>query len=131
MNPFDLETGGLIPRHSYYNRDGTPMENPTQVEIMEAFRGPRRVGLTKVTDAADPSCDTEVSTVFLVMNHQYGDGPPILFETMTFWIGDPGMPENMERYATEIEAEIGHRVMVEKIARSMKEPVVVEVELGD
>lgn len=26
----------------------------------------------------------EVSTVFLVFNHQYGDGPPILYETMVF-----------------------------------------------
>ena len=33
------------------------------------------------TDLAD---DVYVSTVFLGSNHQWGDGPPLLFETMVF-----------------------------------------------
>ena len=37
----------------------------------------RRVG--------DDTCDeVRVSTVFLGMDHQFGDGPPLLFETMVF-----------------------------------------------
>ena len=30
---------------------------------------------------------TEVSTVFLGVDHQVGDGPPLLFETMVFGSG--------------------------------------------
>lgn len=53
-----------------------------------------------------------VSTVFLGLDHQYGVGPPILFETMIF-----GGELNGEewRYSTWSEAESGHRQAVEKV----------------
>ena len=57
----------------------------------------RRVAKTQVGD-------TEVSTVFLGIDHNFGDdGPPLLFESMTF-------PDQMtcERYATWDEAQAGH-----------------------
>jgi len=47
-----------------------------------------------------------VSTVFLGIDHQYGAGPPILFETM---ILDDNMYDSyQERYETWEEAEAGH-----------------------
>lgn len=60
---------------------------------------PCRVGWTG-TDAL------HVSTVFLGHNYAYGDGPPILFETMVFG-GE--MDQEQERYSTWAEAEAGHR----------------------
>ncbi len=55
--------------------------------------------------------DVEVSTVFLGLNHNYGDGAPLLFETMIFG----GMHDReMKRYATWEEAEAGHKEMVAK-----------------
>ncbi len=46
-----------------------------------------------------------VSTVFLVIDHSWGDGPPLIFETMIF--GGPH-DEFQERYSTRAQAEEGH-----------------------
>ena len=55
-----------------------------------------------------------VSTVWLGIDHQFGNGPPLIFETMTFRgthaLGD------QERYSTEAQAIEGHRRMVELVA---------------
>lgn len=67
----------------------------------------RRVALTHVGGI-------RISTVFLGLDHGFGEeGPPILFETMTF-----GWPMNDEcwRYATWDEAVAGHRRAV-RLAR--------------
>lgn len=48
-----------------------------------------------------------VSTVFLGLDHQYGDGPPLLFETMVFGEED-WVEQYMDRYATWEQAERGH-----------------------
>lgn len=49
-----------------------------------------------------------VSTVFLGLNHQYGDGPPLLFETMVFK-GNDGADLWCERCSTWDEAEAMHK----------------------
>lgn len=46
-----------------------------------------------------------VSTVFLGINHRFGPGDPLLFETMIFDDGDDGY---QERYSTWGQAEEGH-----------------------
>lgn len=49
-----------------------------------------------------------VSTVFLGLDHRhFGEGPPILFETMVFADGC-WSDESCERYSTWTEAEAGH-----------------------
>ncbi len=48
-----------------------------------------------------------VSTVFLGINHQFGDGPPLLFETMIF--GGPLDQEYQTRCSTWEEAEQMHQ----------------------
>ncbi len=55
-----------------------------------------------------------VSTVFLGIDHQFGNGPPLIFETMVFDNGRSGRDEDMERYTTWEQAEEGHKRMVEK-----------------
>ena len=53
-----------------------------------------------------------VSTVFLGVDHSFGEGPSILFETMVFggnW--DLGQ----RRYSTWDEAEKGHRRVVDEV----------------
>ena len=55
----------------------------------------------------------EVSTVSLEFDHQYGDGPPLLFETMVF--GGP-MDGSQWRYATLEEAEKGHCAIMGLVA---------------
>ena len=56
--------------------------------------------------------DILVSTVFLGLNHNYGEGKPILFETMVF---GGAHDEDMKRYCTWEEAEEGHKLMVDRV----------------
>jgi len=56
---------------------------------------------------------TWVSTVFLGIDHNFGGGQPLLFETMVF--SEKGMGElDLDRYSTWEEAEKGHKKMVKK-----------------
>jgi hypothetical protein len=56
--------------------------------------------------------EARISTVFLSLDHQWGQGPPLIFETMVF--GGP-LDQEQERYTTWDEAEAGHKTMVEKV----------------
>ena len=55
--------------------------------------------------AQDNIGKTKVSTVFIGLNHRFGDGPPLIFETMIFG-GEHD--EYQERYSTWAQAEAGH-----------------------
>ena len=54
----------------------------------------------------------DVSTVFLGTDHGWGQGTPLLFETMVFG-GE--LDGEQERYSTWEEAEAGHKAMVERV----------------
>lgn len=58
--------------------------------------------------ANDTKNDVQVSTVFLGIDHSFGQGPPLVFETMVFGGEHDG---DMERYSTWEEAERGHKKM--------------------
>ncbi len=53
--------------------------------------------------------DVRVSTVFLGLDHSFGQGTPVLFETMIFG-GEHD--QYQERYGTWEEAEAGHKKAV-------------------
>ena len=57
-------------------------------------------------------CGSEISTVFLGMDHSFGSGKPLLFETMVF---DGPLDGEMERCSTWDEAEAMHERMVERV----------------
>lgn len=61
------------------------------------------------TVAQDSIGEFRVSTVFLGMNHSFGDGPPLLFETMIFG-GRYDDDEYQTRCTTWEEAEEMHKV---------------------
>ena len=65
------------------------------------------------TVARDQIGEVLVSTVFLALDHQYGNGPPLLYETMVFVDGESG--EWQWRYHTRESAEIGHRRVLEAV----------------
>jgi len=71
----------------------------------------RRVALTDVLLEDLPSAS--VSTVFLGLDHQFGNGPPLLFETLVQ--GDHPLDGYMDRYSTWAEAEEGHKRIVEML----------------
>lgn len=52
--------------------------------------------------------DLLVSTVFLGMDHSWGNGDPILFESMTFKDGSQFEELGCERYTTYDDAIEGH-----------------------
>lgn len=54
--------------------------------------------------------DGEVSTVWLGLDHQYGDGPPLIFESLTY---DAAGNEVMWRYSTEEQAREGHQRLLD------------------
>jgi hypothetical protein len=54
-----------------------------------------------------------VSTVFLGLNHEWGGGPPLLYETMVTE-GDEWM-DRQERYAAREDALAGHRRLVTQL----------------
>ena len=70
----------------------------------------RKVKLTKTRDI-------QISTVFLGLDHQFGDGPPLLFETMVF---GGQLDGEMNRYSTWDDAVKGHKEMVRR-AKGRKE----------
>ena len=56
--------------------------------------------------------DKWVSTVFLGLDHRhFGGGPPLVFETMLFINGSG---DEMDRYSSWEDAEIGHKAFVRK-----------------
>lgn len=56
--------------------------------------------------------DIRISTVFLGLDHSFGEGKPLLFETMIFG-GEHN--QDMDRYSTWQEAEDGHERFVNKV----------------
>jgi hypothetical protein len=62
---------------------------------------------------ADEQTGWQVSTVFLGLDHQFGNGPPILWETLVF--GGP-LDGEMDRYPTREAALAGHQAMCVRVA---------------
>lgn len=84
----------------YILKDGIPVQEPdllTWAIWYEDFDG-RRVANIEIGDV-------RISTVFLGLDHQWGGGPPLLFETMIFG-GEHD--DYQERYSTLEEAMAGH-----------------------
>ena len=61
-----------------------------------------------------------ISTVFLGLDHSWGYGPPMLFETMVFRGGESA---ECGRYESWEEAAKGHKAFVAKIRNEIKENV--------
>ena len=53
-----------------------------------------------------------ISTVFLGLDHSFGEGQPMLFETLVF---DGPLDDEMDRYLTWDEAVAGHAAIVERV----------------
>lgn len=103
----------------YFDIEGNPvefdLESPEGMEMMVKLwnKEYRRV-------AQDYVGDIHVSTVFLPIDHGWGEGPPILFETMVFGYGDDeeAIWEGREwqwSYATKEEALVGHAKVLEAV----------------
>lgn len=68
-------------------------------------------------DEGPDKIDVWISTVFLALDHQYGKGPPILWETMVF--GGP-LDGEQDRYSSRAAALRGHQVMCERVSAALR-----------
>jgi len=95
----------------FYILDGhDPIPAPDALawgQWLESAYDARIVGKTRVGDR-------DVSTVFIGLDHQYGSGPPLLFETLVF-------PEcdDCQRYSTWDQAVAGHDATVGRLRREL------------
>lgn len=116
----------MTERPRYYDRQGNPMSLEDWGRRFENV--PNKI----VRQEHTPNGRYWISTVWLGLDHSWGDGPPLIFETMVFpqsvdkqydALEDlvEGEPEYgrwselaCERYSTEEEAIAGHEAMVRK-----------------
>lgn len=101
----------------FYDRQGNPL-----ADLHECGRLHENIGYKRV--AKDTIGDYWVSTVWLGLNHQYDDGPILIFETMIFPT-DSYSEEFCERYTTEEQAIEGHQRAIE-LAKSWVSPAPVD-----
>ncbi len=88
-----------------YILDGKNVKSASLEEWAKWFEtAERHVAKTTIND------NVNVSTVFLGLDHSFGDGPPLLFETMIF---GGKHDQYQERFETWEQAETGHQVAVE------------------
>lgn len=110
-------------RPMWFNRDGEPITVEEWGELRESDSEYFRVAednLEAVSFDGEWYSMLWVSTVWLGINHNYGDGPPLIFETMVFVQEDMGGEIGCMRYATDIEALEGHRATVACLQASQR-----------
>lgn len=84
----------------YFDRQGRPLTLGEWARRFESGLNYRLVDFTELRGGV------RVSTVWLGLDHSFGFGPPLIFETMVF--GGP-LDGEMMRYPTEAQAIRGHR----------------------
>lgn len=72
----------------------------------------RHVGDTTIGDA-------RISTVFLGLDHSFGHGKPLIYETMVF---GGALDQECRRYSTRQEALDGHAEMVKRVSEDDPNP---------
>jgi hypothetical protein len=95
--------------HYILNAGGEPVAEPDFFKWAAWFErsgDERRVAQTVVGDVC-------VSTVFLALDHSFGEGPPVLWETMIF---RAGRAEEMRRYTSRADAVRGHEELAACVA---------------
>lgn len=89
------------------------LDGKRAVECDDLVTWAKWFGDRKNRRVADETIDgVRVSTVFLSLDHSFGEGPPMLFETMVF--GGP-MDQEQARCTTWDEAETMHAAMVARV----------------
>jgi hypothetical protein len=93
------------------DNDNNPVPCDDTIEWGKFFENNdrRRVAATELGP------DITISTVFLGLDHRFGEGNPVLFETMVFG-GE--YDQYTERYCTWGEAERGHEQAVAMVEKS-------------
>ncbi|MFA6066850.1 MAG: hypothetical protein WC707_06740 [Candidatus Babeliaceae bacterium] len=91
----------------YILKGKTPVECNDLMEWAKQMEGKNRIVEQSQFE------DVKVSTVFLGLDHSFGDGEPLLFETMIFG-GEHD--QYQDRYSTWDEAVEGHKKACELVS---------------
>ena len=90
----------------YFIMKGNEIIPTDHIEWAAWFEGAdRQIGSTTIGESY-------VSTVFLGLDHSFGCGPPMIFETMVF---DGPLDGDMDRYSTLEDAKAGHNAMCTRV----------------
>lgn len=98
--------------------DGNPVpcDDPiAHARWWERSHRDRSYVIAQDVDEHDPAKTVMVSTVFLGLDHQYGVGPPVLWETLVF---GGVLDGEMRRYTSRAAALRGHQAMCERVTAS-------------
>jgi hypothetical protein len=87
---------------SWFDRDGQPM---TFEAWIEAYHPQNFTRCRRIAQDTTPGGHI-VSTVWLGLDHSFGEGPPLIFETMVQLVSGDWVDQ--QRYSTEAEARSGH-----------------------
>lgn len=93
----------------YYDKDG----HPITMEEMAALHNDmsyKRVWETTLPDGR------WISTVWLGLDHSFGDTSPLIFETMVFRSKTDMAELSQQRYSTRLEALVGHMLLVGELS---------------
>ena len=93
------------------NPDGTVRPEPDVLKWAAWFETADRCV------ALDESGTTWISTVFLGIDHNWGKGPPVLYESL---VERDGEEATTRRYHTRQEALEGHRALVREYLKTPK-----------
>lgn len=90
----------------FYNKNGKPINITLWGKLFKD--ADYKIVRATTTD------DVTVSTVWLGVNHRFGEGQPLIFETMIFGGNNDGY---QERYSTLGEARAGHERIVKEFLK--------------
>ena len=95
---------------SFYDRKGKP------IDVTTWSKGFENNGRDKLVRRDDLANGIVISTVWLGIDHNFGVGPPLIFESMIFSDkrDTPKAELDCIRYSTEKQAIAGHKRLVEK-----------------
>lgn len=96
MDVDDDLSGG---RALYYDWEGRPISQAQWVPLL---------GQERHVAEAYVAGRYYVSTVWLGLDHSFGTGPPLIFETMVFGLGSGFAELDCRRYSTLEQARAGH-----------------------
>lgn len=97
----------------YYNKNGK------KIELLEWAKLLENKDYKVINQEVLPD-GKWVSTVWLGLDHQFGEGKPLIFETMVFPKEGDYIELDLDRYSTLEEAKLGHKKMVKKYVQVTK-----------
>jgi len=107
----------------YFDKEGNPLELMEWARMFETEEA--RASYKRVAETTLPN-GRWVSTVWLGIDHSFGSGPPLIFETMVFSSKKDMNDLDCDRYSTEAQAKQGHERMCAKWLAESVDPEGIE-----